>query len=270
MASNPNKRLTPQETGDKDTPSNAFNRKLANGKGGKGMEISSMVLERALEGVNELALPVVGASSLYLMLRWTSPVLGAALAGRPRRRRSRLVRRGASVLGLFLAISSPASAAGRRHPSASAAPRVRTEPGRFPPPRLPGSAGPLVDDGEGSPRLEGPPRVPLRPAPPWEETPRHPAVHGGPVTTSDRLFERRTAGPREEARPAGVPERARWHAVLPGETLWSIAAERLHTDDVRRIARYWPRIHRANRDEIGANPDLIRPGQVLELPPEHA
>ncbi|HEX2058550.1 MAG TPA: LysM domain-containing protein [Actinomycetota bacterium] len=58
--------------------------------------------------------------------------------------------------------------------------------------------------------------------------------------------------------------------MLPGETLWSIAAERLRTDDVRRIARYWPRIHRANREEIGPDPNLIRPGQVLELPPEHA
>jgi nucleoid-associated protein YgaU len=58
--------------------------------------------------------------------------------------------------------------------------------------------------------------------------------------------------------------------VLPGDTLWSIAAERLETGDMRRIARYWPRIHRANREEIGPNPNLIRPGQVLELPPEHA
>lgn len=248
------------------------------------MEISSMVVERALGGVNELALPVVGAACLYVMVRSTPPALGAALAGRPRRRRSRLVRRGASLLGLFLTVASPASAAGRRHPSASAAPRVRTEPGRFPPPRLPGSAGPLAEvvDDEGRRGLESPPRVPLRrpvavvvteraPAPPWQETPRHPALHGGAgAAGSERLFGRRTGAEPVDS-PTEVPaERPRWHAVLPGETLWSIAAERLHTDDVRRIARYWPRIHRANRDEIGSNPDLIRPGQVLELPPEHA
>lgn len=28
--------------------------------------------------------------------------------------------------------------------------------------------------------------------------------------------------------------------------------------------------YNAHRDVIGANPDLLRPGQVLELPPEHA
>lgn len=56
--------------------------------------------------------------------------------------------------------------------------------------------------------------------------------------------------------------------VLPGQTLWSIAAAHLHTNDAARIARYWPRIHRANRDVIGRDPSLIRPGQVFELPPE--
>jgi nucleoid-associated protein YgaU len=56
--------------------------------------------------------------------------------------------------------------------------------------------------------------------------------------------------------------------VKPGDSLWSIAAEVLGTDDPGRIARYWPRIHRANRQIIGANPNLIFPGQVLELPAE--
>lgn len=56
------------------------------------------------------------------------------------------------------------------------------------------------------------------------------------------------------------------YAVLPGDTLWDIAAKVLKTDDQRAIARYWPRIHRENRDVIGRNPDLIRPGQVFSLP----
>ena len=255
------------------------------------MEISSTLIERALDGVNELALPVVGASCLYLMLRSGAPALVPAFVARPRRRRSRLVRRGASLLGLLVAVGSPSSAAGRRRPQAPAAAEVRTEPGRFPPPRLPGSAGPAVhDDDRGAPGGEGPPRTPgRRPGsvaprhaaedvldPPWlddAEPSAHPAVHGG--RRSDLrgpLFGRRrparTVG--ADARRLASPEHTKWHAVLPGETLWSIAAQCLETDDVRRIARYWPRIHRANRDEIGADPNLIHPGQVLELPPEHA
>ena len=229
------------------------------------MEISSMLLERGLASVNELALPVAGASCLYLMVRSVAPA-AVSPSARPRRRRSRLVRRGVSLLGLVLSVGSPASAAGRRHPPAPAVPEVRTEPGRFPPPRLPGSAGPLPG--------ESPPRTPAGHEPPWKTTvddrPRtHPVVHGGALErTSDRLFGRWRAP--HPAEPVRVPRGERWHAVLPGETLWSIAAERLRTDDVRRIARYWPRIHRANRDEIGPNPNLIRPGQVLELPPEEA
>lgn len=58
----------------------------------------------------------------------------------------------------------------------------------------------------------------------------------------------------------------RRYVVRSGDTLWDIAAEVLRTDNPRRIARYWPRIHRANRALIGSNPHLIRPGQVLELP----
>jgi nucleoid-associated protein YgaU len=57
------------------------------------------------------------------------------------------------------------------------------------------------------------------------------------------------------------------YAVLPGDTLWDIAAKVLRTDDLHRIASYWPRIHRANRDLIGSDPNLLRPGQVLDLPP---
>jgi nucleoid-associated protein YgaU len=58
------------------------------------------------------------------------------------------------------------------------------------------------------------------------------------------------------------------HRVREGDTLWSIAAEVLQTDDLRRIARYWPKIHRANRELLGPDPRLIFPDQLLVLPPE--
>jgi hypothetical protein len=236
------------------------------------MEISSTLLERALGGVNELALPVAGATCLYLMLRPLVPAAAPFSVTRRRRRTSRLVRRGVSLLGLAVTVSSPASAAGRRHPPAPAAYEVRTEPGGSPPPRPLGSAGPRPADDRSDQRGgDGPLRTPLRHEPPWtadHRRHRHPAVHGGSrAEAAVRLFDRWQ--PAAPDRSAGERPQ-RWHAVLPGETLWSIAARRLHTDDVRRIARYWPRIHRANRDEIGPNPNLIRPGQVLELPPEQA
>ncbi|MDQ3662460.1 MAG: LysM peptidoglycan-binding domain-containing protein [Actinomycetota bacterium] len=58
------------------------------------------------------------------------------------------------------------------------------------------------------------------------------------------------------------------YRVVAGDSLWTIAGRVLDTEDPRRIARYWPRIHRANRSLIGTTPNLIRPGWVLELPPE--
>ena len=58
------------------------------------------------------------------------------------------------------------------------------------------------------------------------------------------------------------------YTVRPGDSLWDIAEMKLGTTEARRIARYWPRIHRANRDIIGGDPNLIVPGQVLTLPPE--
>jgi hypothetical protein len=60
----------------------------------------------------------------------------------------------------------------------------------------------------------------------------------------------------------------RRYQVAAGDSLWSIAGRVLGTEDPRRIARYWPRIHRFNRGLIGTTPNLIKPGWVLDLPPE--
>lgn len=56
--------------------------------------------------------------------------------------------------------------------------------------------------------------------------------------------------------------------VAPDDTLWSIAAARLGPAvGDRQIATYWPRLYDANVDVVGADPDLIEPGQRLVLPP---
>ena len=56
--------------------------------------------------------------------------------------------------------------------------------------------------------------------------------------------------------------------VRPGDSLWSLSAARLgpFASDVD-IALDWPRLYQAIRDVIGANPDLLRPGQILKIPP---
>ncbi|MDQ3767561.1 MAG: LysM peptidoglycan-binding domain-containing protein [Actinomycetota bacterium] len=165
------------------------------------------------------------------------------------------------LLGLTVMVASPALARPRGHQPPVATQLTPSPPWSgsigYPPPRL------LV-------RTEAPTRA-------------HPGIHGRPRhpgTREDRLFMRAGApdggaGRRESMRrhpsgkgiaspvPCGSP-----YTVASGDELWSIAARALDTTDPRRIARYWPRIHRSNRSVIGADPSLIYPGQVLELPPE--
>lgn len=50
------------------------------------------------------------------------------------------------------------------------------------------------------------------------------------------------------------------HVVKPGENLSGIAHDEL--DDATR----WPELYQQNRDVIGPDPDLILPGQVIDLP----
>ncbi len=76
---------------------------------------------------------------------------------------------------------------------------------------------------------------------------------------------------RADARVVPVAGAARTVVVEPGDTLWALARAELGADasDVE-VARRCRAIHEANRSTIGADPDLIRPGQHLELPrPRH-
>src|SRR6476469_4859364 len=55
--------------------------------------------------------------------------------------------------------------------------------------------------------------------------------------------------------------------VRPGDSLWVIAAARIGrpaSDD--QVAVAWPRWYVANRVEIGSDPNLIKPGQILHAP----
>ncbi len=80
------------------------------------------------------------------------------------------------------------------------------------------------------------------------------------------------AGPGDRRRPAGPsrapPRRPRSSGSTAGDSLWAIAEERLGPRaTVADIVDYWHRIYDRNADGIGPDPDLILPGQPLELPP---
>lgn len=95
-----------------------------------------------------------------------------------------------------------------------------------------------------------------------EETARaradHPKVLAG-LPSPDRVI--------GSMRPAPETRTARIHIVQSGDTLWDIAATDLGgAADSGRITTHWHRIHTLNRTVIGADPDLIHPGQELRIP----
>jgi nucleoid-associated protein YgaU len=55
--------------------------------------------------------------------------------------------------------------------------------------------------------------------------------------------------------------------VVAGDSLWRIAQRALGPDATdQEVAAEWPRWYAANADVIGADPDLVVPGQVLRTP----
>ncbi|TDS87239.1 MULTISPECIES: LysM peptidoglycan-binding domain-containing protein [Nesterenkonia] len=80
---------------------------------------------------------------------------------------------------------------------------------------------------------------------------------GGPAPHPDRL--------------GGLPTRpgseAEQIVVRLGDSLWDIAAEHLGPDATDwEIAASWPEWYAENRDRIGADPGLILPGMILNVP----
>ena len=73
--------------------------------------------------------------------------------------------------------------------------------------------------------------------------------------------------PQPPTGPDAPPSSSPTHTVAPGESLWSITAHLLPAgSSPARIAQAWPALYRANSEEIGADPSLIRPGAVLSVP----
>lgn len=70
-------------------------------------------------------------------------------------------------------------------------------------------------------------------------------------------------GLRLPDRPSPARHQAR-HRVIPGDTLWALAAQRSGPDP-GAVARASRRLYEANRRVVGADPDLLIPGTVLDL-----
>ena len=82
---------------------------------------------------------------------------------------------------------------------------------------------------------------------------------GPHVLAGLRLPERVAVAPAAVAAPLASPTETAVE-VAPGDALWDIAAHRLGA------GASWPAIYALNRDVIGPDPGVIRPGQRLVLP----
>ena len=61
-----------------------------------------------------------------------------------------------------------------------------------------------------------------------------------------------------EARDGAARQGGGTYTVRPGDNLWAIA-------DAQDLPGGWPELYEANKDEVGSDPDLILPGQNLDL-----
>jgi len=69
------------------------------------------------------------------------------------------------------------------------------------------------------------------------------------------------------ARAGATSEASLEVVVRRGDSLWEIAARHLGPDaSDAQIARAWPAWFEANREVVGEDPDLLRPGQRLRTP----
>jgi len=74
-----------------------------------------------------------------------------------------------------------------------------------------------------------------------------------------------TAAPNLRAREP--PAVSAWVTVLPGDSLWAISRRLLPADaPASSIADLTRTLYTLNRTTLGADPDLIRPGQRLHVP----
>lgn len=108
-----------------------------------------------------------------------------------------------------------------------------------------------------------PPNISAEPAVP--PTIQHQAEH---QSLSPFFGGQREGAPSREVSPASRNHATRSsHQVVVGDSLWSIASHELSDDaSPPEILEYSLRIHSANLDVMGDNPNILYPGQTLTLP----
>jgi resuscitation-promoting factor RpfA len=134
---------------------------------------------------------------------------------------------------------------------------------------FPDNPPPSVRSGRGSaaqpaPALPPPETVPVQPPATAPDLPHAPPLPPAPATPP----------PAPATSPPSSSAGTR-HTIVPGEHLWSIAARHLTNGTGRPIADltpadiapYWRRVVELNRSRLrSGDPDLVYPGEVIELP----
>ena len=223
-------------------------------------------------GTNAAAGSVAGAllwlTALWLMLGLLV-TLASVIDGRPhavlaqisRRITPALIRRlviastGASLaLGPAAAVAAPTTAS---HGLTAPASSTWTMPasGAVNIPAAP--CGPMAT-ADPRPTAEAPPANAEPPTKAGSPTPADPA----PTAEAPTSPTEKTPGPPLDPEPT-----ADTVLVKPGDSLWRITAQQLEPSaNDQQISIGWPYWYRANRQIVGRNPNLLRPGEQLTVP----
>ncbi|WP_323748949.1 transglycosylase family protein [Streptomyces sp. PR69] len=143
------------------------------------------------------------------------------------------------------ASASPESSGGSGGSDAQALPEDAVEPTRTIEPTDP--VGPVDSDltvGEGTGRHRG--------------TPADESDKSGIMEDSRESGRHASRGDSSSRDASGTAVDGQGYTVRPGDSLWSIA-------DEREVHGGWPALYEANQETVGEDPDLIHPGQSLDL-----